>query len=483
MRQKFRPIVFCVLILLLASFLSFFALGNARRFHPDEAYYMTIARHAAVNGNWLLLAEPVDKTPLTFYTKALALVFFAIETDENGVLQLDALKGEFAGRMPSVLISILLVAVVIQLAKSISVKTVTPYIAGILVALSPMRIVFAPTAFTDLPMLLFGTISLWMALRSQWSWAGFWWIVSVAAKPQSVFYLPLILIILIVRSFETKTIKHILPKLIQFMLPIVVGMTVLWGWDALRVAHRVESFYSLGQSRYAPIMITPIQDYPMRFNLWWQTTQYLFGNGIVTAGLIGWALFGLVRHKARNPVLWGWTIGFFVVHIILTLNLFDRNQLVLLPVIIVLVSTAVSPKRIHPIFVVLVAFILSFSIQAARWQIPIGGDDGRHDGIHELANYLNDKPVATIIYDTWLDWELDYYMGQWTNKRRVFYPTPDLLVADALALDEAGTRYFVAPQSVNVTDWLNALELAGFAVELDYEMRNFNVYALTPPDS
>src|SRR5689334_1264506 len=109
-----------MIILLLAAFFSFVALGYARRFHPDEAYYMTSARHAAVNGDWWLLAEPVDKPPLTFYTNALALVCCAIESDANGVLQLDALKGEFAGRFPSLLLSILLVAIVMKLAKTLT---------------------------------------------------------------------------------------------------------------------------------------------------------------------------------------------------------------------------------------------------------------------------------------------------------------------------------------------------------------------------
>src|SRR5690242_17297442 len=107
-------------ILLTTAFFSFLALGHARRFHPDEAYYMTSARNAAVNGDWWLLAEPVDKPPLTFYMNALALVCCAVESDASGVLQLDALKGEFAARFPSLLLSILLVAVTMKLAKTIT---------------------------------------------------------------------------------------------------------------------------------------------------------------------------------------------------------------------------------------------------------------------------------------------------------------------------------------------------------------------------
>jgi hypothetical protein len=122
-----------------------------------------------------------------------------------------------------------------------------------------------------------------------------------------------------------------------------------------------------------------------------------------------------------------------------------------------------------------------FSIIAATGIYPIGGDDGRHDGIDELAAYLNGKPVATVIYDRWLDWELDYYMGEWTNKRRVYYPTPQELVKGTLQLEETGVRYFVAPRSQNIADWLDTLAVAEFTISLDYESANFRVYALNPP--
>ncbi|MGB7338779.1 MAG: hypothetical protein WBC91_07800, partial [Phototrophicaceae bacterium] len=154
-----------VFVLCLSALFSFLALNNARRFHPDEALYMSFARHAAVDGDWLLLRQPVDKTPLTFYANAFALVFFAVETDTDGVLQLDALKGEFAGRMTSVFASILLVAVMMQLVRTTRNNKIAPILAGLLLALSPLRIVFAPTAFTDMPMLLLGCVALWMAVR------------------------------------------------------------------------------------------------------------------------------------------------------------------------------------------------------------------------------------------------------------------------------------------------------------------------------
>lgn len=443
---------------------------------------MTISRNAAVNGDWLLLSEPVDKPPLTFYTNALALVFFAIETDENAVLQLDPLKGEFAGRIPAVLMSILLVAVVMQLAKALTFNSQRgTYFAGLLVALSPLRIVFAPTAFTDMPMLLFGTIALWMALKGKWGWSGFWWIISMAAKPQTVFYLPLILGLLFIHLYKADTIHRVPTKLIHFLIPVFTGIFILWLWDTTRIANGAESFYLLGQSRYTATMLTSLIDYPARLSEWWGTVQYLLGHGVVTGIASIFLLINTVT-QAKNKqglLLLLWLSLFCIIHIVLTLNLFDRNQIIILPIVAVLLSQDILHKQLTTIFLIAMSF---FAIQAALWQLPIGGDDGRHDGIHHLADYLNEQPVATVIYDTWLDWELDYYMGQWTDKRRVFYPRHELLVRDALKLDETGARYFVAPTSIDISTWLLALEDANFTVNLDYELDNFMVYELLPPN-
>ncbi len=491
--KKMLPLYGAVFILLLTAFLSFFALENARRLHPDEAFYMTISRNAAMNGDWLLLSESLDKPPLTYYTNALALVFFANETDENAVLQLDPIKGEFAGRMPATLMSILLVAVVMQVVKAVSDKPKVVCLAGILVALSPLRIVFAPTTFTDMPMLLFGTLALWMALRGQWGWSGSWFIVSVSAKPQIIFYLPLLLALLTFHAYKYKNNRIIPISFLYFFIPVILGILLLWGWDAIRVTNGAESFYQLGQSRYTVTTLTSIADYPARFWAWWQTTQYLCGHAVLTSTIVIFAFFRMFFFKkisAYIALLWGWLFSFFAIHIVLTLNLFDRNQIIILPIVVMIVAlsltgeTSVNFSSKFRIFAIsLLGFsLVFFAIQATLWRLPIGGDDGQHDSIDELANYLNSKPVATVIYDRWLDWELDYYMGQWTDKRRVFYPTPELLVDGALSLDEAGIRYFVAPSDIDVSEWLSALEMAQFSVDLDYESENFRVYRLIPPN-
>ena len=170
-------------------------------------------------------------------------------------------------------------------------------------------------------------------------------------------------------------------------------------------------------------------------------------------------------------MLWVWILAYVAFHVFINVNTYDRYLLPLLPPLVIVCGIGLAgiftnlPRHI---FLVIIAILLAFpAYQASLGNIPIGGDKGDYDGIEHLADYLNSKPVATVIYDPWLGWELGYYMGQWTNKRRVHYPNPQALVEDALALDEIGDRYFVAPNDEAYVQWLIALDDAGFGVVFD----------------
>ncbi len=118
---------------------------------------------------------------------------------------------------------------------------------------------------------------------------------------------------------------------------------------------------------------------------------------------------------------------------------------------------------------------------AADGQLGVGADRGKHDGIDRLAQYLDALPLGTILYDRWLGWELDFYLGQWTDKRRVYYPTPEVLAADALLQPDPAPRYFIAPRWEAPRPWLEALAEAGFEPALDVRLGSFDVYRLLPP--
>jgi len=171
------------------------------------------------------------------------------------------------------------------------------------------------------------------------------------------------------------------------------------------------------------------------------------------------------------------------------LNIYDRYMLTVMPLLAVLVGVGLAgwfrgtgAENGVPtgwLIFVLAAVMLPGAWGASRGSLPIGGDRGQHDGIIALADYLNGREFGAIVYDRWLGWELDYYLGGWTDKRRAYYPNPRVMAADpALDVPDVAPRYFPAPTDVDVEPWLAALARAGFETCTAYAQEGFVVYAL-----
>jgi len=427
----------------------------------------------------------------------------------DGVLDLNIYKGEFAARLPNIFASILLVAVVMRLvdklvhSRAVHEPLLQAILGGLLIGCSPFLIAFGATAFTDVYMVLFAMLSLWMMLAGRGRWSGFWWVLSFASKPQALFFLPLILLVngrAVARPYKL--------LLNSFFLNAIVGIGVLFLWDVLRPG---ESVFLLGTVNNTPgNFFAPLTEIPQRITIWWEYTGWLFGTIWIFVVLIMLALFGWWRKRQQinhrlNAILLLWIIGYVAFHIVSGVNTYDRYWLPLLPVVVIAMarysgifwggsrtaSTGVGlsnqrwARYIAPLHIakLLSIFIITLLIgwQASHINLPFGGDAGHHQGIDEVAIFLNEKPVATVIYDHWLGWHLGYYLGQWTDKRVAYYPTPEALIMDALSLDEQGIRYLPVPYYANPTDWLAALQEANFEVFIALETDRITLYGLIPP--
>jgi hypothetical protein len=246
-----------------------------------------------------------------------------------------------------------------------------------------------------------------------------------------------------------------------------------------------------------------------RLSAWAAFAQTLAGPGLVTGalGLIGIAaVVWRVRHEPRRRstvldlVLSAYLLAYSLGHWLVAFNTYDRYLLPILPLILLLMARGVrwAKDLIEPYIATMVenpehfaqlAYItisgLSLVVfggaarDASEGHIQVGGDLGEHSGIDVLANYLNRRDLGAIVYDQWLGWELGYYMGAWSDKRRVYYRTPDALASGALSQPDMAPRYFPVPADEPVGPWLAALRKAGFAVSLAYEIPRFRVYELT----
>jgi len=294
------------------------------------------------------------------------------------------------------------------------------------------------------------------------------------------------------------TRDNVLPMLEKFFVkkfsfrlaqPLALLALLLFVWDAARPA---TSVFLLGSVNNLPAQwIADPAEWPGRLLEWARLGIWLLGPPVVTLSLIGLAVLSRFargaapRRTSHSQVYLLHVIAYVALHTLLAFNQYDRYLLPLLPPMILVVSShlpALPRGRLWKSLSLSLAIAL---VLAALWSLgnglPIGGDRGRHDGIEDLARYLNSKPVATVIYDPWLGWELGYYLGQWHDKRRVHYPTAETLAEGALALDEIGDRYLVALVDHGHEDWIAALKTAGFVLSLDYEQNRYIVYRISRP--
>ncbi|MCE2473735.1 MAG: hypothetical protein J4G18_17905, partial [Anaerolineae bacterium] len=213
-------------IILLASLLQFHLLTRDSRFHSDEAFFMTFARGAAVQGDWLLPGS-LDKPPLSIYLSAFSMIAVGNSADAAGVLQLDVYAGEFAAALPNVMLALLFTALMMRLAWQRYRDWPCACFAGLLSAASPYLAAFGAAAFTDMSLLFFALVAFYFAGRRRWAWAGLALGLAFWGKQQA-FFVAIFLALLLIRERAGRC------DWLRFSLPLGAAILALLAWDAAR---------------------------------------------------------------------------------------------------------------------------------------------------------------------------------------------------------------------------------------------------------
>ena len=465
-------------IILLAGLLQFHLLTRDTRFHSDEAFFMTFARGAAVKGYWLL-SGPLDKPPLSIYLSALSMVAVGNTADAAGVLQLDIYAGEFAGALPNVMLALLFTALMIRLAWQRYRELSSALLAGLLSATSPFLASYGAAAFTDMSLLFFSLAAVYFACNCRWASAGLALGLAFWAKQQALF-VAVFLALLLIRGLAGRR------DWLRIALPLGAALLALLAWDAARPEASI--FVQAAANNAPDTLLAPPDEWLERLAHWLRAATWLLGPPAIAPLLLAGAAFGAIRRPGRfrsEGAIVATLCFYLAMHAVFRVNLYDRYLLLLLPLLILPVARGLAalcePYASLLLRFIVVALVLISAVGTFNGHTPVAGDRGAYRGIDELADWLNRKPVATVIYDPWLGWQLDYYLGPWHDKRRVHYPTAAALVADALSLDERGARYFVAPLAAPYKRWVGALDAAGFANEVDFRSERFVVFRLLPP--
>jgi 4-amino-4-deoxy-L-arabinose transferase-like glycosyltransferase len=478
-----------LLIILVAASVQFHALVQDVRFYPDEALFSTFARSAALNGDWLLHGD-LDKPPLSIYASALSMNFVAARV-QNGVLDFDPRMGEFAARLPGALATIVLVAVIYALALRLYGKRSVAAWAALFASCSPYSAIYGATAYTDPIMLTLAALSILLAARGKWFWGGMWMVLAFLSKPQALYLLPLAWALGWAMGQLTAR------RAAAFLAPMLAGLALLVGWDGLR--GQATSLLALAAANNNPARLIRSDEVVPRLTLWLNYARTLVGTPtILLSGAALLMVGGRIRREAQTRaalidlLLLTYLLAYLLAHWLVAFNVYPRYLLpLIIPAALLAARTLgwvwawlawrLLPQEGSALTFVLTLTLITGAFAAGESRSDFSEDGGDYSGMIALADYLNSQSLGAVVYDHWLGWELGYYMGQWSDKRRVYYPTPEALVHDALLLDDPAPRYLVAPLREPLAPWLEALRGAGFGVERVYLQRGLAVYEVIPP--
>lgn len=465
------------------------------RFHPDEAYFSGFARRAAVQGEWLLPGD-LDKPPLALYASAVAMSLLAVTPGPDGVLDMDLRLGEIAARLPSAAAGIITIALAYRAARRFGPRQGTGVWAALLVAGSPLGVAFSATAFTDTLMMMFVCAALVCAREGRGVSLALCLALAIGCKFQAVYAAPLILWF---GAYPVSVSSRRRSVALATMVGVAAGLLAVALWDGLR--QQAVPLLTLAAQHNDPARLIRPDEILPRLSVWLEQGRALFGAPtviVMAAGLVvGFAAwFRRLSHDAWLCLgLTVWLIAYAALHWLVAFNTYDRYLLLTLPAMALLGARGLtalhgwlsrrlpSAEAATAVGIIGVA-VLASGLSAARGQPPAilpGSSFERADGIDALAAFIDAQPPGTIVYDVWLGWELSYYLDPWSDKRRVYYPTPHDLLVDAVAQPDRAPRLFVAPAGRPLALWLDPLRARGFMVTLVFESPQYTAYSLVPP--
>ena len=469
--RRTRRIWLLTLILLIGAAARIAPLTD-NRFHPDEALFATLGR-LIITGDDPWLSETsllVDKPPLFYYVLA-------------GGISI-SWASELTARLPGLFASLISVALVARLGWLLWRSGAAALLAATFYALSPFAILFSPTVFAD-PQLVMWLLAALVAVASgRWGWGGLLYGLALATKQSALFFAPLVV--------GLGVVQGVVPGLRwrdagrwagRFGLGLALPLALMLLWDVRRGA--AVSFWTAGVEFNNPGRLARSTEVWPRAWAWLGWLRYVAGAGFLS-GLLAAGVAALVpveivarrrtRGAATTLLIAAFLIGYLAFHWLVAFPVLDRYLLPLVPLIALLVGRggalligwpACEKPSLSAGWRALAVPGLALALAVPAWQAahsayPVGGDHGAFDGIEEVAGYLREKPLGTVVYYQSLGWPLHYYLY---DAYLYLAPigTPAALTDDLIAFGEDGAeRYIVLAGWESPAEVLDAVRRAGY---------------------
>lgn len=488
-----------LLMTVLGGLLLRVALWGEFALREDEAIYAYWALHwRTVDPLWLHVWP--DKPPLFLWSLA-------------GVMALLG-DSQAGARWLNIAVSTLTIPVVGLVARRLWRSPTAGVAAALLFALNPMAISFAPTVYTDPLLVLWGALMLLAALGGRYGWAGAALAAACMTKQQGLLYAPLLFGIWLVGERDWRALARAVCGAVLVAVPFLV-------WDSMRWSV-APSPWDLARQTYAPLgFVSPVA-WGVRAKAWGTQLWYLWSSTPVWL-LLGLALlsairFGRIERKVhilsgrldfqtrQLVVLWAWGIGFVLLHLFTTVQVWDRYLLPLVPVLVwvcagpfaaliqrALVQAQQMPalswrRTIQGLVLLALLSLAPPAVDAAQGELPLGSDHGDYVGLHEAVAWLAEQPGPLVLYHQALGWHYRFYLfddllSHGDQPPRVelrWFPSVAYL-ADNAAKTPFPPTYVVLPDWAPQRDLTLHLRMRGLVAKPRLRAGRFVVWQITHP--
>jgi len=469
-------------------------------FREDEAIYSYWALHGWFQDPFFLTIWP-DKPPLFLWLLGAAYAFFGIEPA--------------SARWVNIAAATLTIPIVAVTARRLWGDRAA-LVAALVMALSPFAISFSPTAFVDPLLVLAGSLSLCMAVFARPLAAGFWLGAAIMTKQQGLLYLPLIVAMLADNGFaggrsryqrdgiidEVGHTAGVTYRLLRFLCGLALSTLPVIFWDSQRWA-TAPSPWDLSVRNYGRLTLASPEEWIGRMLEWrpivWQITAsstvwIVFGLALFSAvAIIAYRRFtrGPADRRSGGPalILALWALGYVLLHIVTSIQVWDRYLLPLTPLVALLAGWAASTFPL-PTFTpirrgVVIAFVLLLawpSWQAATGTLPIGSDHGDYAGLDDSLAWIDQQvgrqTDVSVLYHNVLGWHFQFYLYSQIQRGRYalrWFPTSTYLADNAEKTPHL-RKFYVQPDWAPQPDLARRLEMRGLTLITRFKSGHFIVY-------
>ncbi|MGB3713665.1 MAG: glycosyltransferase family 39 protein [Candidatus Promineifilaceae bacterium] len=458
----------------------------ANTFHADEALFATWARQIAVWRDPILASQVVDKPPLLFYLQAL---FYAL-----------AGPTEWAARLPNFIASILLVPLTGMLSWRLFWNGKVAVIAAAIIALSPLLVQFSATAYTDPLLTTLIVLSIYIATgvlnsganaavapakhRQRWALvSGMVFGLSVATKYQAILILPFMVGLVYLFGWRRSL-------WLRWLVGASTVIVILTFWEILRTGS--PEIWGVQISSYGGLRVAWSWELWPRIQSWTGQWRFLMGSPMLAISILLLTIPFLVittfindEHSSIDQYLAIYVIGYFIVHWLIAIPIWDRYLLVIAPYFSILAARIIWRIYIYVklarrsgvgnrsysyyllglIPIILLAAQLPDISSSYQGELPIGGRPDADGGIAEMSILLREQPPGTVLYDHWYSWQWRYHLFD-SNVYISWFPDPQSLADDLQVFGPNGDARFVAlPKSPEALPVFRAVKSAGYDLE------------------